>query len=74
MSTSSSEPIGRAGGEQPGRGHPQPPATGSSRTTTTPPTTLSERIEARRHDPEFQKRLKQNLERHKKLLDRLADS
>ena len=73
MSTSSSEPAGREASEQPGGGHPQPHATGSARTTTTPPTTLSERIEARRRDPEFQMRLKQNLKRHDKLLDRLAD-
>ena len=65
MSTSSSEPTGKAGSEQPGRDHLQPPAT--------PRSTLSERIEARRRDPEFQKRLKQNLKRHAKLLGRLAD-
>ena len=74
MSTSSSEPTGKAGSEQPGRGHPQPPATGSSLTTTTPCSTFSERVEARRRDPEFQKRLKQNLERHQKVLELLADS
>ena len=74
MSTSSSEPTGKAGGEQPERGHLQLPATGSARTTTTSHSTLSERIEARRRDPEFQERLKQNLKCHEKLLDRLADS
>ena len=73
MSTSSSEPTGKPGSEQAGKGHPRPPATGSSRTTTTSGSNLTERIEARHRDPEFQRRLKQNLKRHEKLLDRLAD-
>lgn len=35
---------------------------------------LTEHIERRRRDPEFQERLKRNIERHEKLLNRLADS
>ena len=73
MSISSPEPTGKPSSEHPGWGHPQPPATGSSRTTTTRPSALSERIEARRRDPEFQKRLKQNLKRHQKVLELLSD-
>ncbi len=73
MSTPSSEPTGNAASEQPDRGHPQSPAPESPLTTATPPSALTERIEARRRDPEFQKRLKKNLERHKKVLDLLAD-
>lgn len=69
---SSSEPTGNPANEQPRSGHSQS-LTPSQLGSTAPPTTLSERIEARRRDPEFQKRLKQNLKRHQKLLDRLAD-
>ncbi len=35
---------------------------------------LSEHIERRRQDPEFQERLRRNIERHEKLLSMLADS
>jgi predicted transcriptional regulator len=34
---------------------------------------LSEHVERRRADPEFQKQLKRNLERHAQLLSMLAD-
>ena len=34
---------------------------------------LAEHVDRRRRDPEFQKMLKRNLERHQKLLDMLAD-
>ncbi|MCY3963109.1 MAG: hypothetical protein OXG34_15825 [bacterium] len=47
---------------------PSPPET-----TSTSRPTLLERIEERRRDPEFQERLKRNLNRHKEILDRLAD-
>ena len=65
--------MGNPASEHQDKGHPQPPATGSSRTTTRPRFALSERTEARRRDPEFQKRLKQNLERHQKFLEKLVD-
>lgn len=56
------------------KGRPQCPAPNSPTTSTTFPSTLAGRIERRRRDPEFQARLKRNIERHEKLLNRLADS
>ncbi|MCY4517829.1 MAG: ribbon-helix-helix protein, CopG family [Acidimicrobiaceae bacterium] len=35
---------------------------------------LTEHVERRRRDPEFQARLRRNLERHQELLNMLADS
>lgn len=34
---------------------------------------LGKAIEDRRRDPEFRQRLERNMDKHKKLLDRLAD-
>lgn len=65
--------MGNPASERPDRSHPQCPAP-SLPGSTTSPSTLSERIEARRRDLEFQMRLKQNLERHQKVLELLADS
>lgn len=64
--------MGNPASEHPDRSHPQCPAP-SLPGSTTSPSTLSERIEARRRDPEFQKRLKQNLKRHQRLLNKLAE-
>ena len=74
MSTSSPEPTSESASEYPPTGHPRTPSPPTSGKATTSHSTLPERIEARRRDPEFQKRLKQNLNRHKEVLDRLADS
>lgn len=35
---------------------------------------IAEHVEQRRKDPDFQRMLKRNLERHKRLLEMLADS
>lgn len=35
---------------------------------------LAEHVERRRSDPQFQERLQQNLQRHRELLNMLADS
>ncbi len=35
---------------------------------------IAEHVDQRRRDPEFQRMLRRNLERHKRLLERLAES
>ena len=35
---------------------------------------LAEHVERRRRDPQFQERLRRNLDRHRELLNKLADS
>lgn len=73
MSTSSCEPRNGSAVEHSEAGKLKGPAPNPLEATTSSHSTLPERIEARRRDPEFQKRLKQNLDRHKEVLDRLAD-
>lgn len=74
MSASSCDPRSRPDCKRSYAGHSQSPVPAPSGTSTTSPSALVERIEARRLDPEFQKRLKQNLERHQKVLELLAYS
>ena len=73
MSTSFSESKDGEADEHPATAPPQTPSLPTPGNATTSHSTLPERIEARRRDPEFLKRLKQNLDRHKVILDRLAD-
>lgn len=73
MSTSSCEPRGGAVSRRSDAGQAKGPVPSPPETTTTSRSTLTERVEERRRDPEFQERLNQNLKRHKEVLDRLAD-
>jgi len=73
MSTSSCEPGGGVASEHSDAGQFEAPVPSPPETTQTSRSTLLERVEERRRDPEFKERLKQNLKRHKEVLDRLAD-
>lgn len=73
MSTSSCEPTSGAASEHSDAGQFKASVPGPPETTRTSRSTLSERVEERRRDPEFQERLKHNLKLHKEVLDRLAD-
>lgn len=74
MSTSSCEPGGGAASEHSDPGQFKAAVPSALEATPTSRSTLLERVEERRRDPEFQERLNRNLKRHKEVLDRLADS
>ena len=73
MSTSFCEPRKGSASKRSEVGKREDPVPRPPETTPTSRSTLLERVEERRRDPEFQERLKQNLKRHKEILDRLAD-
>lgn len=73
MSTSSCEAPKGPTSEHSEEGKLKGPVPSPPETFPTSRSTLLERVEERRRDPEFQERLKRNLNRHKEILDRLAD-